>query len=48
MTQDEQKTVQDFIVKIANKDYSEAKTALQDAVASKLKNKIRSYISQEN
>jgi hypothetical protein len=48
MTQEEQKAVTNFIGKIANKDYSEAQTALQDAVAEKLKNKIRSYITQEN
>ena len=45
---EEQKAVTNFIGKIANKDYSEAQTALQDAVAEKLKNKIRSYITQEN
>jgi hypothetical protein len=47
MTQDEQKTITGFISKIANKDYSEAQQALQDAVEAKIKNKIRSYINQE-
>jgi len=43
----EKKSVQNFISKIANKDYSEAQTALQDAVAEKIKTKIRNYVSQE-
>jgi hypothetical protein len=48
MTQEEQKTIQNFIGKIANKDYSEAQQALQNAVEEKIKNKIRSCITQEN
>ena len=47
MTQEEQKTITSFIGKIANKDYSDAQQALQDAVEAKIKNKIRSYINQE-
>lgn len=47
MTTEEQKTVTNFIGKIANKDYSDAQQALQDAVEAKLKNKIRSYVNQE-
>lgn len=47
MTTDEQTTITNFIGKIANKDYSDAQQALQDAVEAKLKNKIRSYINQE-
>ena len=43
----EKKSITNFISKIANKDYSQAQTALQDAIADKLKTKIRSYISQE-
>ena len=47
MTQEEQKTITNFIGKIANKDYSEAQQALEAAVEEKLKNKIRGYINQE-
>jgi hypothetical protein len=47
MTTQEQNTITNFIGKIANKDYSEAQQALQDAVETKLKNKIRSYVNQE-
>jgi hypothetical protein len=47
MTQEEQTTITNFIGKLANKDYSEAQQALQDAVEAKIKNKIRSYINQE-
>ena len=47
MTTEEQKTVTNFIGKIANKDYSEAQQALEAAVEAKLKNKIRSYVNQE-
>lgn len=43
----EKKSVQNFISKITNKDFSAAQAALQDAVAEKIKTKIRSYISQE-
>lgn len=43
----EKKSVQSFISKIANKDYSAAQNALQDAVAEKIKTKIRNYVSQE-
>lgn len=43
----EKKSVQSFISKIANKDYSAAQSALQDAVAEKIKTKVRSYITQE-
>jgi len=47
MTQEEQKTITDFIGKIANKDYSEAQNSLENVVAAKLKNKIRTYVEQE-
>ena len=47
MTTEEQNTITNFIGKIANKDYSEAQQSLQDAVEAKLKNKIRSYVNQE-
>ena len=47
MTQEEQKSITNFIGKIANKDYSEAQQALEAAVEAKLKNKIRTYINQE-
>lgn len=47
MTTEEQKAVTAFIGKIANKDYSDAQQALQDAVEAKLKNKIRNYVNQE-
>jgi hypothetical protein len=47
MTTEEQKTITGFIGKIANKDYSEAQQALEAAVEAKLKNKIRSYVNQE-
>jgi len=43
----EKKSVQSFISKIANKDYSEAQIALQNAVAEKIKTRVRNYISQE-
>ena len=44
MTQEEQKTITGFIGKIANKDYSEAQQALQDAVEAKIKNKLRNLL----
>jgi len=47
MTQEEQNSITTFIGKIANKDYSEAQQALEAAVETKLKNKIRNYINQE-
>ena len=47
MTTDEQQTITSFIGKIANKDYSDAQQALEAAVEVKIKNKIRSYINQE-
>ena len=47
MTTEEQNTITNFIGKIANKDYSEAQQALEAAVETKIKNKIRSYVSQE-
>jgi hypothetical protein len=47
MTQEEQKTINSFIGKLANKDYADAQQALQDAVEAKIKNKIRNYINQE-
>jgi hypothetical protein len=47
MTQEEQKTITGFIGKIANKDYSDAQQALENAVATKLKTKIKTYIEQE-
>lgn len=47
MTTEEQKSVTNFIGKIANKDYSEAQQALETAVAEKIKNKIRNYVNQE-
>jgi uncharacterized membrane protein YqhA len=43
----EKTSIQAFISKIANKDYSQAQAALQNIVTDKLKNKIRNYISQE-
>jgi hypothetical protein len=45
MTQ-EQKTVQSFINSLVNKDYAQAKVNLQNAVAEKLKTKIRAHISK--
>jgi uncharacterized membrane protein YqhA len=42
-----QKATQNFIAQIANKDYAQAKTALQNVVAEKIKNKVRTYINQE-
>lgn len=47
MTTEEQKSITNFIGKIANKDYSEAQQALEAAVAEKLKSKIRSYVNKE-
>jgi len=47
MTQEEQQTITSFIGKITNKDYSEAQQALEAAVEAKIKNKIRSYVNQE-
>ena len=44
---EEQKTITNFIGKLANKDYSEAQQALETAVETKLKNKIRNYVNQE-
>ena len=41
------KATQNFIAQIANKNYSQAKTALQNVVAEKIKNKVRTYINQE-
>jgi hypothetical protein len=40
----EQKTIQSFINSIVNKDYAQAKINLQNAVAEKLKTKIRNYV----
>jgi hypothetical protein len=42
----ERTTVQSFINSIVNKDYAQAKVNLQNAVAEKLKTKIRSHISK--
>jgi hypothetical protein len=42
----EQKTVQTFINSIVNKDYAQAKVNLQNAVAEKLKTKIRTHINK--
>lgn len=47
MTTEEQKSIANFIGKIANKDYSEAQQSLEAAVAEKIKNKIRNYVNQE-
>jgi hypothetical protein len=47
MNNNEQKTVQNFIAQVANKNYSAAQAALQNVVAEKIKNKIRNYISTE-
>jgi hypothetical protein len=47
MTTEEQKTITNFIGKLANKDYSDAQHALEAAIETKLKNKIRTYINQE-
>jgi hypothetical protein len=47
MTTEEQNTITNFIGKIANKDYSDAQQALENAVAAKLKTKIKTYIEQE-
>jgi hypothetical protein len=47
MTTEEQKTITNFIGKLANKDYSDAQQALETAVETKLKNKIRNYVNQE-
>jgi len=47
MTTEEQNTITNFIGKLANKDYSEAQQALEVAVETKLKNKIRNYVNQE-
>jgi hypothetical protein len=41
------KATQNFIAQIANRDYSQAKIALQNVVAEKIKNKVRTYINQE-
>jgi hypothetical protein len=43
----EKKAVQSFIAKIAEKDYSAAKQALQNAIAEKIKSRVRTCISQE-
>jgi hypothetical protein len=45
MTQEKQ-TIQSFISSIVNKDYAQAKINLQNAVAEKLKTKIRAHISK--
>jgi len=42
-----QKATQNFISQLANKDYSQAKIALQNVVAEKIKNKVRTLINQE-
>jgi len=42
-----QKATQHFISQIANRDFSQAKIALQNVVAEKIKNKVRNYINQE-
>jgi hypothetical protein len=42
----EQKTVQAFINSIVSKDYSQARTNLENAVAEKLKAKIRTHINK--
>jgi len=47
MTQEEQTTINSFIGKLANKDYSEAQQALEAAVETKLKNRIRNFVNQE-
>ncbi len=47
MTTEEQKAITNFIGKIANKDYSQAQQSLEQAIAEKIKNKIRSYVNQE-
>jgi len=47
MTQEEQTTINNFIGKLANKDYSEAQQALEAAVETKLKNRIRNFVNQE-
>ena len=41
------KATQNFIAQIANGNYSQAKVALQNVVAEKIKNKVRTYINQE-
>ena len=41
------KATQNFIAQIDNKNYSQAKNALQNVVAEKIKNKVRIYINQE-
>jgi hypothetical protein len=43
----EKKAVQNFIAKIADKDYSAAQQALHNAVAEKIKSRVRTCISQE-
>ncbi len=47
MTTEEQKTITDFVAKIANKDYAGAQPALQAAVEAKIKSKVQGYISRE-
>jgi hypothetical protein len=42
----EQKTVKSFINSIVTKDYAQAKVNLQNAVAEKLKTKIRAHINK--
>lgn len=42
-----QKATQNFISQLANKNYSQAKAALQNVVAEKIKNKVKNYINQE-
>jgi hypothetical protein len=47
MTTEEQKSIEALIGKLADKNYSSAKDSLQDAVAEKIKIKIRSFLEQE-
>ena len=42
----EKKTVHTFIGSIVNKDYAQAKVNLQNAVAEKLKSKIRTHLNK--
>jgi vacuolar-type H+-ATPase subunit F/Vma7 len=43
----EKKSIQTFISKVANKDYAAAQVSLQNAIAEKIKSRVRNYISQE-
>jgi hypothetical protein len=42
----EKASIQTFIGSIVNKDYAQAKVNLQNAVAEKLKTKIRTHLSK--